>query len=132
MWKLFLGQGHTHPLRVALKLCLKKQMISKKNNYTHAMSSPEIIAQGEGWNTPYVCQRFRSRGVPERKAKDLLYKVEQHFSLLAAQLGCQAEWSIRFAEVMGDPEDFQFDLDQLREAAISDAAEEHLDSPDLS
>lgn len=91
------------------------------------MSAPEIIALGESWSNSYVCRRLRSLGIPERSTRDLLYKVEQHFSLLGAQQGCQAEWSIRFSEVMGQPEDLQFDLDTLREAAISDAAEEHLD-----
>jgi len=94
------------------------------------MSSPQIIAKGQTWSMAYVCHRLRSSGIAERRAKDILYKVEQHFSLLGAQMGCQAEWSIRFAEVMGAPEDLQFDLDQLREVAIVDAAEEHLDDPD--
>jgi len=69
-------------------------------------------------------------GIPERVTRDLFFKVEQHFSVLGAQQGSEAEWSIRFAEVMGCPEDFQFDLDQLREAAISDTAKEHLEEND--
>jgi|SaaInlStandDraft_1057018.scaffolds.fasta_scaffold02237_3 hypothetical protein len=90
------------------------------------MAAQEIIAKGESWDRHYVSRRFRALGIPDRMAKDLFYKAEQHFSLLGAQQGSQAEWSIRFAEVMGCPEDLQFDLDNIREAAISDTAEEHL------
>jgi hypothetical protein len=83
---------------------------------------PQRIAKGSKWGKSYVLSRLLTLGLPENEICDALYKVEHQFSILGGERGSQAEWSIKFAEVTGFPEDFQFDLDSLREDALATVA----------
>ena len=81
-------------------------------------TQPQLLARGAKWQKLYVCTRLRSLGIPEKEIDDLIFKVEHQFTILGHYMGSQAEWSILHGEVSGFPEDFQFDLDVLREEAL--------------
>lgn len=83
----------------------------------------QMIAEGEAWNSAMVLKSLTRRGVPMEKARELFHVAESRFSVRASSMGCRAEWSIRFAEVQGFGEDFQFDIDSIREFALDEAAE---------
>ena len=81
-------------------------------------SHPQLLARGAKWQKLYVRTRLRSLGIPEKEIDNQIFKVEHQFTILGHHMGSQAEWSIMHGEVHGFPEDFQFDLDYLREESI--------------
>ena len=83
---------------------------------------PQLLAKGVKWQKIYVVHRLRSLGLPEKDIENSIFKVEHQFTILGGYLGSQAEWSILHGEVTGCPEDFQFDLDFLREESIHTVA----------
>ena len=74
------------------------------------------IASGSPWTRTDVIEYLEKAGADG--AEEMLFKVEQHFTVLAQELGCKAEWSVRFGDVRGFPADFQYDLDELRVQAL--------------
>jgi hypothetical protein len=82
----------------------------------------QCIAQGASWSKAWVLSELKS--VLEGDLDPLIYKVEHYFTVCAQELGCKAEWSIRFSEVNGYPTDFQFDIDDIRAKAIDRCIED--------
>lgn len=78
------------------------------------------IASGNEWGEDAVLVHLTLAGMEVSEAREVFYLVEQQFSMQAENLSCKAEWSIRFSEVTGNPEDFQFDIDELRSIAIDE------------
>lgn len=74
------------------------------------------IASGSPWRRADVLDHLEQAGVVGTEL--MLFKVEQHFTVLAQEIGCKAEWSVRFGDVRGYPADFQYDLDELRLQAL--------------
>lgn len=62
-------------------------------------------------------------GIAARCSTDVLIRLESGFSSLAREKGADVHWTIRCGEVSGSPEDIQFDLDGIRDEAISLEAE---------
>ena len=87
------------------------------------MSQPILLSEGLHWQMPYVFKKLVMLGVPKQRIPDLAHRVEGTFFNLGFSQGCQAEWSLHWGQVMGQPEDFQFDIDALREKAIVDVSE---------
>ncbi|MBF0196736.1 MAG: hypothetical protein HQL32_03465 [Planctomycetes bacterium] len=85
------------------------------------MEKVQLLAKGSRWGREYVTHRLKSMGIPDCAADQMFFMVEQQFSTIGSDLGSTAEWSIRFEEVSGAPEDLQFDIDNLKETAIADA-----------
>lgn len=75
------------------------------------------IASGSPWTSLDVLEYLEGAGA--KGAEQMLFKVEHHFTVLAQELGCKAEWSVRFGDVRGFPADFQYDLDELRLQALA-------------
>ena len=82
-----------------------------------------VLAHGREWSRQSVVAALGSKGLEEQEAQEMLFRIENKFVVLSGKLGCQAEWSIRFSEVLGMPEDLQFDIDLLRERAIHEVFE---------
>ena len=82
------------------------------------MEQQVILAKGGSWTRNHVAHRLLELGIPADSLEDQFFRVEQEFIMLTHALGSHAEWSIRFGEVSGDPEDLQFDIDELKNEAI--------------
>ena len=91
------------------------------------MNSPAIIAKGGPWSKSHVARRLLELGIPAESLEDQFFRVEQEFLLLLQSMGSDAEWSIRFGEVTGEPEDFQFDIDEIKEEALQTVATNYSD-----
>lgn len=91
------------------------------------MHQPILLSEGPQWQMPYTFKKLVALGVPKKRIPDLAHKIEGIFFNLGFSQGCQAEWSLHWGQVMGQPEDFQFDIDALREQAIVDVAESYDD-----
>jgi len=91
------------------------------------MNSPIIIAKGGPWSKGHVARKLLALGIPSDSLEDQFFRVEQEFILLLQSLGSNAEWSIRFGEVTGAPEDFQFDIDEIKDEALQTVAANYSD-----
>lgn len=77
-----------------------------------------ILAKGGSWTKHHVAGKLLELGIPAESLQDQFFRVEQEFLMLMQAHGSMAEWSIRFGEVMGEPEDLQFDIDAIKGEAI--------------
>jgi hypothetical protein len=82
-----------------------------------------VLSEEKEWQMPHVHQRLVAMGVPKQHIQDLAHRVESAFFERAHHMGARCEWSVQWGELTGDFEDVQFDLDRLREEAITDVAE---------
>lgn len=83
------------------------------------MATKEIVlAKGDGWDDEFVVRFARRQGYKENLFE--FFRIEHLFSLHAERCGAKLEWSIRYAEVTGDAESLQFDIDKLRNDSILD------------
>lgn len=82
------------------------------------MEAEVILAKGGPWTKTRVAEKLIHLGIPADSLEDQFYRIEQEFILLLQVHNSRAEWSIRFGEVTGQPEDLQFDIDGIKDDAI--------------
>lgn len=119
----------TESMADTFKVCSKCQLAKKAFTFRYKLhdapmaADPILMCDGPEWQLPYVSKRLQELGVPAKRLPTLYFRVESCFSELGFALGCHSEWSIQAGEVHGAMEDFQFDLDQLREESIREVAD---------
>ncbi len=74
------------------------------------------IALGKKWDKNYVSDYLKSSKVSLKGIE--YFRIETLFARFISEYKACAEWSIKYSEVVGDPECLQFDIDALRDKAI--------------
>jgi hypothetical protein len=80
--------------------------------------SQVTIAIGKSWDETYVKAYLKKLNFSRKEIE--FFRIESLFSSLMVEHEADAEWSIKYGEVVGEPECIQFDIDAIRDKAIEE------------
>jgi hypothetical protein len=81
------------------------------------------IAVGEKWGVDYVKKYLVNLSCKKKEVE--YFRIETLFARMMTEYDANAEWSVKYAEVIGEPECIQFDIDHIRDKAIEAFADRY-------
>jgi hypothetical protein len=83
----------------------------------------ETLAVGDGWDQIYV-NKFVKKINSSIKTIEY-FRIETNFVRYFTEYETNVEWSIKYGEVVGDPQCLQFDIDAMRDLAIEEYVDKY-------